>query len=106
MRISDWSSDVCSSDLIILNRNDSDSGVRHFIPNDPGARAVQQPRLGGSGGAFATKDDGPAFQAQEDGQAFHQPLVSRRGDIAKPPPHSHSFAIGRASGRERVWPYL
>src|SRR3546814_2395977 len=77
MRISDWSSDVCSSDLIILNRNDSDSGVRHFIPNDPGARAVQQPRLGGSGGAFAKKDDGTAFQAQEDGQAFHNPLVAR-----------------------------
>src|SRR3546814_14051466 len=66
-----------------LNRNDSDSGVRHLIPNDPGARAVQQPRLGGSGGAFAKKDDGTAFQALEDGQALPNPLVARRGDIAK-----------------------
>src|SRR3546814_17302171 len=103
-----------------LNRNDSDSGVRHFIPNDPGARAVQQPRLGGSGGAFAKKDDGTAFQAQEDGQAFHNPLVARRGDIAKPPPHSYSLEmlwirtealalvlqLGSAACRERVCQYV
>src|SRR3546814_20590697 len=60
---------------------------------EQGARAGQQPRRGGSGGAFAKKDDGTDYQAQEDGQAFHNPLVARRGDIAKPPPHSYSLEM-------------
>src|SRR3546814_20880298 len=34
MRISDWSSDVCSSDLLVLTSDTLVEGV-HFLPDDP-----------------------------------------------------------------------
>src|SRR3546814_1821326 len=40
MRISDWSSDVCSSDLLLGNRHDFALGKRRGIGRQPGAQPL------------------------------------------------------------------
>src|SRR3546814_8087508 len=87
MRISDWSSDVCSSDLIGFTTNPSYSRSSPY-PSDP-AKVVQAP-------IFHVNGDDPeavthvAKIATEFRQKFKKDVVK----------------IGRASCRERVCQYV
>src|SRR3546814_3320919 len=81
MRISDWSSDVCSSDLLVPLLKRSFPAL-DFAPE----AATADPEL--LAGSFAA----------------HLPL----GDLPAGPPPGQAFLqeIGRASCRERVCPYV
>src|SRR3546814_10116455 len=94
MRISDWSSDVCSSDLLVQQ---CFAARRHRTPSDRADNAV---RIILEGVQVGRLDDprrrsGPAGSDQACGQtgAELQSGESRH-------------EIGRASCRERVWQYV
>src|SRR3546814_5805562 len=83
MRISDWSSDVCSSDLADVARADL---KRHDIVHQPG-------------------DEGHRDEKDHDDAVGGEHLVEMmRGQIALRPAERHQ--IGRASCRERVCQYV
>src|SRR3546814_9272213 len=81
MRISDWSSDVCSSDLILFHRT---YGLTHVLAHVPDCH-------------FGLFSAGPDH--------FHNvaaALFSHRGNVQA----DHISEIGRASCRERVCTYV
>src|SRR3546814_11669003 len=98
MRISDWSSDVCSSDLVAELRYHGTVGValerdhqgRHLVQLDP-APGVEL-RVRG-------RDVDVAVLAQE---AQREPALLLATVAAMP----DLAAIGRASGRDRVGKYV
>src|SRR3546814_18849741 len=107
MRISDWSSDVCSSDLSIVvgsvEREFLDGGV-HFEQHLALAVVAHQaldPEEGGEPGAAGHRLDAvKAARGIEDGIARGQrDIVLAKGVADDQPP---SLKIGRASWRERV----
>src|SRR3546814_11291373 len=85
MRISDWSSDVCSSDLLRAGGDrGSRAGLRRLVVLGTGARPGLRPGCGGLG-------------------ADHRlPLCARPGDAAV----DYDGEIGRAACRERVCQYV
>src|SRR3546814_4937294 len=85
MRISDWSSDVCSSDLVTSDRIGDHRGVR------AGDRAYSRWRLARAGVGSASV-----------GQAVIPVPTGVRIWIAT----GHTDKIGRASCRERVCQYV
>src|SRR3546814_12845481 len=97
MRISDWSSDVCSSDL--LEARDefplavADGAVSFMLPKD---RLAARQRLAAKGGGHRT-----AFHWQ-DGMAIEGFGVGGARQFAQ---RRHA-EIGRASCRERVCQYV
>src|SRR3546814_2730834 len=85
MRISDWSSDVCSSDLVLYrDAHLLIADKPHFLPVVPSGRFVQQTLL--------------VRLKRETGVDGLAPL--HRIDRAT------AGQIGRASCRERVWTYV
>src|SRR3546814_4763552 len=88
MRISDWSSDVCSSDLRQLLRRSARSGQAN-----PGERlqGTGDQRRGGGRGSQAASGVHP--------ESARQGAAQRRG-------RQTSGEIGRASCRERVCQYV
>src|SRR3546814_19612441 len=102
MRISDWSSDVCSSDLVAGSRYEKDYSLpgleraRHSLSQrEPGEnfRVGVEP-------AYAQKPDHCYFSSRCDA-ADCRP--ARRTSARTGPP---SLQIGRTSCRERVGPYM
>src|SRR3546814_17171663 len=97
MRISDWSSDVCSSDLV--------EGAETL------ARQIQ--RIAGPGRKLADRrhvEFQRALQAQRVGIARravegegHRRRFDLHGDVGRLAGHEQ---IGKASWRERGWPYV
>src|SRR3546814_1816048 len=113
MRISDWSSDVCSSDLCVCWRPMSYCGCPASAPRvrlrsayAAGARPTKTfPRrcvLAASGkGDVAVTDEGAA------GDAFPGTrFLPRSADYGHPVFLSRPHEIGRASCRERVCQYV
>src|SRR3546814_11589725 len=109
MRISDWSSDVCSSDLrVILATNVAESSVTL-----PGVRVVidsglaREPRLD-PGSGFSRLDVVSISQASADQRAGRAGRVAA-GWAYRLWPQSQRLEpqqIGRASCRERVCQYV
>src|SRR3546814_13398923 len=114
MRISDWSSDVCSSDLLQLLE------LRFLAPDDPRFRGTltvveEGLRRGGYMLRYATEDDfglpHTAFNVctfwliealhatgrDEDARILFEEMLARRTPAGQ---------IGRASGRERGCQYV
>src|SRR3546814_16009927 len=109
MRISDWSSDVCSSDLIVVRR-----GAGQGRPGDarlPSGARIHAHRRGG------------IHQAQGAGlligigrmAEFALPKnskINKKGKVQKAAPEAKNdkafkiYQIGRASCRERVYKYV
>src|SRR3546814_1491507 len=99
MRISDWSSDVCSSDLV-------------NAPQRTARVAAGQRRLAGAGITFRPlpravdaqheKGKSPRSDALEGGQSVRDLLIAR----AEAPLEQQQVEIGRASCRARVWQYV
>src|SRR3546814_4964781 len=85
MRISDWSSDVCSSDLTAEYAHDGERRVARRYPPDPGA-------------AFRAIRQSPDACRAARGRARLQPRSRRAADAPS--------QIGRASCRERVCQYV
>src|SRR3546814_8622175 len=83
MRISDWSSDVCSSDLFAAERAIADDVARARLADVQQRQAV----------------DGDPHLGEHRGQRHR--VEPRRLDRAR-----GRAEIGRASGRERVWQYV
>src|SRR3546814_2713959 len=90
MRISDWSSDVCSSDLLLLDQLEQGAGGRErldrlvadHVDGAIGAhrQAVAQVRLGVGGGDRGDHDlGGDALVAQAQG-LFERDLVKGRSE--------------------------
>src|SRR3546814_15036060 len=102
MRISDWSSDVCSSDLIGLTGGNinlalhqcHDESVAHKIDIEPRAPRRHNPA--------ASRDDEWPLGIMSHIEACLSP---HHVDIPAPPAISN-MEIGRASCRERVVPYV
>src|SRR3546814_20620377 len=95
MRISDWSSDVCSSDLragrtpgIVAARDDDAVDARHQARR---RRARTPERAVGDARALGARPGGVPQRRH------HRPWPLRRPAVAE---------IGRASWRERVWQYV
>src|SRR3546814_13576646 len=107
MRISDWSSDVCSSDLIaVLAREAQREPVLRLAPvpplPDPPRQFVRQvvaDRIAAFG------DDFSLGRAHFLGKLAHCRLPGRFARIAAAPGHL-PLEIGRASGRESVCQYV
>src|SRR3546814_16670353 len=111
MRISDWSSDVCSSDLDAAG-HDAGSVVDLFQPARPGEggtgarqgqEAARQAR-GGKGQGLEARAGAP-----DAGQRIGQIAVGLPGWIRKKMPQREEVARnknGRAAGRERVVRYV
>src|SRR3546814_5303711 len=92
MRISDWSSDVCSSDLPLLR---ADQGQAHARAGDA-AQAVQD----------VLRSDRPGYVGHDGAHEGFQALVRGGGRREIAAVHRiHDREIGRASCRERVWQY-
>src|SRR3546814_16031699 len=84
MRISDWSSDVCSSDL---------AGAKEYIPLPPDAELI-------AAVLAAVADDGHSF-------IFKDPKMTEMIRLAdQVAPSDASIQLGRASCRERVGQYV
>src|SRR3546814_6770212 len=104
MRISDWSSDVCSSDLQIVGENhregfvvDEVAGAPHRMPESerlhlPGERGLARRRHPG-----ADRIEGRRLAP------FGQRLVELVGDVEMILDGILAPEIGRASCRARVW---
>src|SRR3546814_20928845 len=97
MRISDWSSDVCSSDLVTIFENGQEPQFRIYPywegePLDPGKVNLQinLSRLGGEVDRFT-------FRPQED-------YLAGQGVVEEP----HSFdveVVATVEGKSSRWPY-
>src|SRR3546814_15529178 len=110
MRISDWSSDVCSSDLHRATEGAGEAGEAAEIRRQQGLEtsadlARQDRRLGTTGDADDQRiavDDRGGDEAGEirpvDEVHRHAGALCRSGD--------HRLDIGRASWRERVGQYV
>src|SRR3546814_15412504 len=130
MRISDWSSDVCSSDLIDQSiegaLDDSEGDWVQIAVHDAPLLSVQRDDDGagciGLRAATGRYDD-CAVIAFDDGWAFHRLLadigarqqarlhiacIARERDLANASQalDGAGIQIGRASGRERVCQYV
>src|SRR3546814_17134605 len=102
MRISDWSSDVCSSDLLAVVQRLGDSGgevePRHLLVTDLGVQAHEFGPL-----ERAAERDGVAERGQQDVAARLVRLrLDREADVVA----LVGDEIGRASCRERVCQYV
>src|SRR3546814_14974102 len=99
MRISDWSSDVCSSDLQV--------GPQGEFLADDGAERVGRGELGDDAGVFQRGDDFGALYrlAHGFGQYLHG-FARRVGGCQQYEGVVGLQEIGRASCRERVCQYV
>src|SRR3546814_20587104 len=102
MRISDWSSDVCSSDLVDVWSTCTDRVAEEMMS------VMQATSDGAVNSVFMMADSGARGSAAQIKQ-----LAGMRGLMAKPSgeinetPILHHFTeIGRASGRERVCQFV
>src|SRR3546814_10564391 len=99
MRMSDWSSDVCSSDLIGMRlAARPGTPIRRLVLNDIGPwipRAALE-RIAGYLGAD------PRFSTFEEGEAYLRRIYASFGDLEA----AQWRQIGRASCRARVCPYV
>src|SRR3546814_12659930 len=100
MRISDWSSDVCSSDLLALTRGERFAEkVDRLLLVRPKLDHARPPRITSKG-------------VRSSSCALPSPLTNSllpdRTPSPPPPPRCKSFVpkIGRASCRERVCQYV
>src|SRR3546814_11159267 len=97
MRISDWSSDVCSSDLLLRSSFEiivADNG-------SPGGKQALAALIGDHARMVIVPEKGA-------GPARNGGVAQARGDILAFTdcdclPDPERLEIGRASGRERVW---
>src|SRR3546814_6030053 len=98
MRISDWSSDVCSSDLIIREEDEPKVVMMaEFGLTDRQAEAILNMRL-----RSLRKLEETQIRKERDG------LEKERAELEKlieSPARQRSRQIGRAACRERVCPY-
>src|SRR3546814_19923737 len=119
MRISDWSSDVCSSDLIADREHDGE-----IEPDDPPARhrlgvfaQITVPDMaGGAGGAGRTFTAATACSPPQQQRAAADVEDDQKHDIPRPGVAHELFSlcsssgrraeIGRASCRERGCKYV
>src|SRR3546814_10225258 len=104
MRISDWSSDVCSSDLHVVQRGDVDAGVADLavdVRARRGVLAVQGDGVEGGGQARGRLADRQVMEAAVGalGRAF-------AGEHADRIFAGAAVEIGRASCRERGGQYV
>src|SRR3546814_4802466 len=89
MRISDWSSDVCSSDLLVVPaRHHAMAAVPHRLADRPRVSPIKPDRIGQIG------------RAQRPVPLARRPMANR-AIVGKDP-----VQIGRASCRERVCQYV
>src|SRR3546814_1126809 len=98
MRISDWSSDVCSSDLHLR------SVVVATVPIAFGQMVEAQQVTTVRMPMDTIPDD--AFDSSEQAVGKIATFDILRGDIVRGARLSEHLEIGRASGRERVWQYV
>src|SRR3546814_15129705 len=110
MRISDWSSDVCSSDLALRIADRKDVGVDRPLQRRLGAGALDvvdeagvvhlaDEAVGEPAGGQAAEQVG-LVELAEDGADPH-----RRLDVAAVLQRADRRKVGRASGREGGWHY-
>src|SRR3546814_11145166 len=85
MRISDWSSDVCSSDLLAVGMDPEISGLENIL--------IRGLFLG-------------MTRKQMDARVDDIAAFTELGDYLAMPLRTYSTEIGRASCRERGWQYV
>src|SRR3546814_18308941 len=91
MRISDWSSDVCSSDLEIVDQPEQMAPGGRDVRRIPRVGLVHRP-IGFGADAVGIGDDAPERRPQRGTEPRREDVHARR-------------QIGRASCRERVGQY-
>src|SRR3546814_14352280 len=102
MRISDWSSDVCSSDLMAGMDHGSGGGMQHSMCDFSVAPQVKRDP------SVQTISPMPMDRMGEPGQGLedvgHKVLTYHDLVALERNPDTRSASTGRASCRERVWP--
>src|SRR3546814_20073502 len=109
MRISDWSSDVCSSDLLVPQRGSDDHISHlewlHFAEGSamtPILLRIYTARLGEAAAPIE-----PRIAQQLDAHfAYMESRVGENGHFIGDDLSAADIKIGRASCRERVCPYV
>src|SRR3546814_16879978 len=96
MRISDWSSDVCSSDLA----RDAVAPRRAAVIVDHAGKSQPDLLCDALGGDVVGMNVGDGLAHRLFGEALRQDRRRGPGSVAAAP-----GGIGRAAGRGRVWPY-
>src|SRR3546814_5068928 len=94
MRISDWSSDVCSSDLPTAHRLLKALTAEGLILQQPSTKRYQLGML--------VSELGLAVQTTLDVRMLARETLERIASFTKDTVY---LQIGRTSGRERGWPY-
>src|SRR3546814_17953187 len=97
MRISDWSSDVCSSDLAEAGRAGCDLGHDYSLVTREGCCSA-----GAGSPAAASRAMRRPSQRSMTAAATELPTTL----VAERPMSSRWSKIGGAAGRERVWQYV
>src|SRR3546814_16230182 len=108
MRISDWSSDVCSSDLVGLAQARKIIHLVEQQPDDVALRLRRQRRLGQRRRQRLPRPRAFPMTAT---RHLHQLVGAERllvepGGVAEVPRSIERIEIGRASGRERGCQYV
>src|SRR3546814_14617441 len=101
MRISDWSSDVCSSDL----DQHVDWIALSFVQR-PEDVAEARRLIAGRASLLAKIEKPAAVERLEDILELADAVMVARGDLGVELPPEEVPQIGRASGRERVCQYV
>src|SRR3546814_15389114 len=101
MRISDWSSDVCSSDLKALDSPPCSSHPQKLQPHEPLHAVLAHEH---------TLQCTAAEPGQSAGASMPSQWTSELPSMRTTSPHTHQITleleIGRASGRERVCQFV
>src|SRR3546814_9375975 len=97
MRISDWSSDVCSSDLSVI------AGILHDTVEDTSLELPEIESLFGADVAFLVDGVTKVGQARSGMQDLKNYLPQTTDNLSK---LLIAIEIGRASCRERVFQYV
>src|SRR3546814_11389493 len=114
MRISDWSSDVCSSDLLPLRRLRLHEGREPSEAVGPGVARVVHEDVGAAEGVDRGGHRGVVGDVEDRGERGSAPAGDLTDHTIRPlavavVDHDLSarlIQIGRASGRARVWQYV
>src|SRR3546814_14834932 len=104
MRISDWSSDVCSSDLPTLADAPNDPNAPVPMTEVPALDGSQAPRTAGASGRPQKSEGQVIAEAQR--RAGIMAYGGENGGGVGGAVAAATGQIGRASGRERVCQYV
>src|SRR3546814_10491425 len=94
MRISDWSSDVCSSDLGLILRSDDAGGSWRVLHR--GDASIFGLTLGGDGRGYAVGQVGTVLRTDDNGKSWTKLSSGSKANLLSVQSVSHDVAVIRS----------